>query len=67
MGVISSKFSELLEKEKQEKHFIKVEKELMNLRKAVGLFNEKFKSRSIKHKTVNSLFDRREDSNFSDA
>lgn len=67
MGVISSKFSELLEKEKQEKHFIKVEKELMNLRKAVSLFNEKFKSRSIKHKTVNSPFDRREDSNFSDA
>ena len=42
VGVISSKFSELLEKQKKEKQFIKVEKELMKLRKIINLFDDKF-------------------------
>ena len=66
VGVISSKFSELLEKTKKEEQFIKVEKELIDLRKAVSLFNEKFNSRSIKHKTTISLDKRREDSCFTE-
>lgn len=42
VGVISSKFSELLEKEKKEKQFIKVEKAMMKLRKKIYVFDEKF-------------------------
>jgi hypothetical protein len=42
IGVISTKFSQLLEKQKKEKQCIKVEKELMKLRKIINLFDDKF-------------------------
>ncbi len=42
VGVISSKFSRLLEKERKEKHIIKMEIELTKLQKRIYLFDEKF-------------------------
>lgn len=42
VGVISSKFSELLEKEKKEKKFLKIEKQLMKLKRKIYVFDEKF-------------------------
>ena len=42
VGVISSKFSELLENQTKEKRFIKVEKKLMKLQKIINLFDNKF-------------------------